>query len=328
MAETLTARPLLSVIATCRSMERANDVFDLLDSLAAQRYRPLETIFVAEASRELYDCVAAYVSGRELSGARVLFNDGEPGLSAARNLGIEAATGEVIAFLDDDTVAFPDWAEEIVHACRGESVVGVTGATCPLWDDPFMAWLPPELYWLISCTGWTGWDETVEVRNAWGHNMAFRREAFRLCGLFDNRHGFHKGPFPEDNEFSLRAKATTGKRIVFSPQARVWHKVHRYRLSLGWVAERSFYIGRSRRLLQRAYGESGQQKRPLEPELALLRRIFRRLLPRIIRTLPAHPAVASRQLLLTVASLGFLSLGYLSGYFNRHSQRGPAVSGR
>lgn len=328
MAETGAAPPLLSVIATARSMARVGDVFDLLDSLAVQRYQPLETIFVAEASRELFDCAAAYVSGRGLKGARVLFNDGEPGLSAGRNVGIEAAAGEIIAFLDDDTVAFPDWAGEIVNACSGDSVVGVTGATCPLWDDPSMAWLPPELYWLISCTGWTGWDKPVEMRNAWGHNMAFRREAFRLCGLFDNRHGYQKGPFGEDNEFSLRARAKTGKRIVFSPRARVWHKVHPYRLSLRFVADRSFFIGRSRRQLRRACRQSGEHVRPLAPEMSLLGRIFSRLLPRIAGTLPRRPAVAGRQLLLTATSLGFLSLGFLSDYLGQHRHRASAVSGR
>ena len=312
--------PLLSVIATSHTLDRLGDIFDLMDSLGAQTYSPMETLFVAEGSRELYERVASHVAERRLPNARVLFNDGEPGLSAARNVGIEAAKGEILAFMDDDAVAFPDWAGEVVSACRSDSVVGLTGATLPLWDDEAMSWLPEEFYWLISCTGWTGWEDAREVRNAWGHNMAFRREAFQACGGFNNSHGFHRGAFAEDNEFSLRAKAATGKRIVFSPRARIWHKVHHYRLSLPWVVERSYFIGRSRRMLQRAAGAAA----PLGIERGLLLRILTHLLPRTLASLPHHPALTVRRLGLITVSLGFLAFGYLSGIFSRSAQKGEA----
>lgn len=312
--------PLLSVIATSHTLDRLGDVFDLMDSLGAQTYAPMETLFVAEGSRELYERVAAYIAERQIPNARVLFNDGEPGLSAARNVGIEAAKGEILAFLDDDAVAFPDWAAEVVGACRTDSVVGLAGATLPLWDDEAMSWLPEEFYWLISCTGWTGREDARELRNAWGHNMAFRREAFQACGGFNNSHGFHRGAFAEDNEFSLRARAATGKSIVFSPRARIWHKVHRYRLSWSWVVERSYFIGRSRRMLQRAAGAAA----PLGMERGLLLRILTRLLPRTLADLLRHPSLAVRRLVLTAVSLTFVALGYLSGVFGRNAQKGEA----
>ena len=312
--------PLLSVIATFHTLDRLDDVFDLMDSLEAQRYAPLETLFVAEGSRELYERVAAYIAERKIANSRVLFNGGEPGLSAARNVGIKAAKGEILAFLDDDAIAFPDWADEVVRACQADTVIGLTGATLPLWDDGTLSWLPEEFYWLVSCTGWTGWQDVREVRNAWGHNMAFRREAFHACGGFNNSHGFHRGAFAEDNEFSLRARAATGKRIVFSPRARVWHKVHRYRLSWAWVAERSYFIGRSRRMLQRAAGAAA----PLGVERGLLRRILTRLLPRTLANLPRQPRLAGRRLALIAASLTFLALGYLSGLLDRSVQKGEA----
>ena len=301
--------PLLSVIATSHTLDRLGDIFDLMDSLKAQRYVPLETLFVAEGSRELYERVAGYIAERKIANSRVLFNGGDPGLSAARNIGIEAAKGEMLAFLDDDAIAFPDWAEEVVRTCQADSVIGLTGATLPLWDDGEMSWLPEEFFWLISCTGWAGLEEITEVRNAWGHNMAFRRESFQACGGFDNAHGFHRGAFAEDNEFSLRVRAATGKRIVFSPFARVWHKVHRYRLSWSWVVERSYFIGRSRRMLQRAAGAAA----PLAAERTLLRRILTQLLPRTLADLPRRPRLAGRRIGLISASLTFLALGYLSG---------------
>ena len=312
--------PLLSVIATSYTLDRLGDVFDLMESLKAQSYAPLEVLFVAEGSRELCARVAAHIAERGIANGRVLFNGGEPGLSAARNVGIQAARGEILAFLDDDTIAFPDWAGEVVRACQADAVVGLTGATLPLWDDEAMSWLPEEMYWLISCTGWTGWREVREVRNAWGHNMAFRREAFRACGGFHNGHGFHRGAFAEDNEFSLRTRAATGKKIVFSPQARVWHKVHRYRLSWAWAAERSYFIGRSRPMLQRA----ARAAATLGVERGLLRRLLTGVLPRTLASLPRHPRLAGRKLALILVSLTFLSLGYLSGLLGRSIQIGEA----
>ena len=54
--------PLLSVIATSHTLDRLGDVFDLIDSLAAQTYAPMETLFVAEGSRELHERVTAHVT--------------------------------------------------------------------------------------------------------------------------------------------------------------------------------------------------------------------------------------------------------------------------
>jgi GT2 family glycosyltransferase len=182
-----------------------------------------------------------------------------------------------------------------------------------------MNWLPQEFYWLISCTAWSNRNEVADVRNAWGHNMAFRKEAFDICGLFRNEHGFHKGDFAEDNELSLRVRLSSGKRIVFNPRAQVWHKVHPYRLSWRWIVERSFFIGQSRRKLQQRYPQEQLPGSLLSTEYGLLGRILMGLLPRLLLGFLRHPIRAWRQLSLSVVSLAFVSLGYASGLFNRRA---------
>jgi glycosyltransferase involved in cell wall biosynthesis len=245
-----------------------------------------------------------------------LFNDGEPGLSAARNLGIEEAKGEIIGFVDDDVLLSPDWAKEMVRTYEDETVIGVTGPALPSWEDESMSWLPEEFDWIISCTGWTGWHELREVRNAWGMNMAFRKAAFEQCGLFENDYGFHKGPYAEDNEFSMRVRAVTGKRIVYNPRVQVWHRVHRYRLGWRFIAARSFWIGRSRHMLRKACGniEHGDV---LQDEQALLKRILGGLLPRTLLSVFRHPLLAGKRLSLVFFALSFMVLGYGSGLFRR-----------
>jgi len=362
--------PLLSIIITSYTMDRFKDICDLFDSIKNQTLMeihrdsmeikspnlsqslpistssPIEVIFVAERSKELYEKVKE--KGREIFGNvveiggdsveihrdlmeihrdstetqssnlnksqqisinhKVLFNDGEPGLSAARNLGIKHAQGDIIAFVDDDVVLFPNWAEEVIKGFDDESIIGVTGPALPLWEDEkSMSWFPEEFYWIISCTAWFDCNEKREVRNAWGMNMAFKKEAFELCGLFRNEYGFHKGLFAEDNEFSLRVKAKTGKKIIFCPEMRLWHRVHKYRISLKFIKERAYWIGRSRRNLKRTYRGN---KDLLSPEHALLRRIIIRLFWDILKDLVRSPVIVWRKVCTTFVVLFFVTLGY------------------
>lgn len=297
------SRPRLSIIITSYSMERLDDIFELLDSVSNQTYTNFETIFVAEGSLKLLDCVKEYVSDKRIANVRVIFNDGKRGLSEARNLAISEATGDILAFADDDVVLAKQWAEEIVKTfTQDESVIGVTGTADPLWDDTSSNWLPEELDWLLSCTRWCHWYETREVRNVWGMNMAFSKEAFEVCGLFPTELGYHRGPMAEDLGFSMMVRKATRKRIIFNPKAKVLHKVHQYRLSWRFIAERSYWIGHSRRMLK-AYYPSMKDDGVLSTENDLLKRIVVQLLPKTLGSF--------RKLSVTLIVLFFAGLGYL-----------------
>jgi len=305
--------PHVSVIITSYTTQRLGDIFELLDSIKAQTCTNIETIFVAERSMELYSRVQAYVQENGIPNAKVIFNDGETGLSAARNLGIKEAKGDIIAFVDDDVLLSPAWVEEMVKTYQDDSIIGVTGPASPLWEDETMSWFPEEFYWIMSCTAWSDWNETREVRNAWGQGMSFRRAAFEKCGLFLNEFGFHKGPMAEDNEFSLRVRTRTGKSIVYCPTLKLWHKVHKYRLSWKFIKERAYWIGYSRHMLTRYYSQKAvNQTDILSQEHQLLKRILTRLFPSIARGFFTNPVVAWRKLLVSVTALFSVALGYYS----------------
>jgi GT2 family glycosyltransferase len=308
----VTKLPVMTIIITSNTIKRLNDIYELLDSIKKQTQPGIETIFVAEGSTELLNRVKSYASQKDTPNLRVIFNHGEPGLSTARNLGIKKAKGDIIAFVDDDVVLSPNWAEEMVKAYKDDSIIGVTGPALPLWEDESMSWFPEEFYWIISCTAWCDWDEVTEVRNAWGMNMSFQREAFKQCGLFSNDFGFHKGPMAEDNEFSLRVRTKTGKSILYYPSARLWHRVHKYRVSQQFIKERAYWIGRSRRMLKRLYPEAGNGKDLLSQEYQLLSRILARLFPNIFKTFFTNPVIAWRKLSVTITALCFVTLGYYS----------------
>ena len=312
-------QPLLSIIITSYTTERVGDIYELLDSIKAQTYSDIETIFVAERSVELLNKVRAYASEKDAFNLKVIFNDGEPGLSAARNLGIKGAEGNIIAFVDDDALLFPDCAGEMVKAYEDDTIIGVTGPAFPLWEDESMSWFPQECYWILSCTAWSDRNEMQEVRNAWGMNMSFRREAFEKAvlftsdfGLCNSKRGGWVDPPSEDVDLSLRVKEKTGKHIIYNPDAKVRHRVYNYRVRQKFIMQRAYSVGYQRRMLKRLYTERDNGSDLLSQEHKLLKRIFTRLFPNIIKTFFTSPIIAWRKLRVTVTALTFVTLGYYS----------------
>lgn len=315
-------QPLLSIVITSYTLERLKDIFELIDSIKAQSYPNIETIFVAERSNELFHKVRAYVSEKAMPKIKVIFNHGEEGLSAARNLGIQEAEGDIIAFVDDDVILFPDWAEAMVKTYKDDSVIGVTGPAFPLWEDESMNWLPEEFYWIVSCTAFTGWSELRAVRSAWGMNMSFGKEAFDYCRFSEDfgqtigeQEAWKAGPV-DDAEFSINLRLKTGKSILYNPQVRVQHKVYTYRLSRRFICGQAYWQGYTKALLRRIY-QGDRDTQTLLRERDLLRRIVLNLVPRTARGFFSSPRLTWKRFALTTAVLFYVALGYSGAAFPR-----------
>ena len=316
-------QPLMSVVITSYTTQRLRDVYQLLDSIRAQTYPGIETIFVTE-SQELYERVSAYCAEKNIN-AKLVFSESESGLSASRNLGVKQAEGDIIAFVDDDALPFPDWASQMVKTYEDDSITGVTGSALPLWDGESRqvgTWFPEELYWIIGCTAWSDCNKRQEVRNAWGMNMSFRREALEKAGLFTEGFGLHDSqragwvdPPSEDVDLSLRVRERTGKRIVYNPDARVKHRVSQQKLSLKFIIRRAYSVGYQRRMLKRLYPGAN-----LGQEQQLMKRILTRLLPGIIKGFFASPATSWHRLSVTITALFFVTTGYYSYLLKHFSQ--------
>ncbi len=313
-------KPDVSVIVTSYTMARFNDLLELLACLQDQSYRNFETILVTERSTELYDKLKAHVRDQGWHNTTVLFNRGPYGLSAARNLGIKEARGDIITFTDDDALPYPEWLREIVQSFNSDdSVIGVTGPSYPLWENESMNWLPEEFYWMFSCMPDKSLDKE-EVRNVWGVNMSFRREAFERCGAFSERFGIKGGgekgwnaPGCEDTDFSMRVKSRTGKRVIFNPNVKVQHKVYCYRITNGFVARRAYWEGYAKATLSKYYHNGNNGRKVLSRELTLLQRIFLRLFPDIFGGFFRHPGISWRKLQITSIFLLCSAVGYLRG---------------
>src|SRR5437763_1350280 len=103
-------------------MERWNDLQEAVASIEAQTIRVMETIVVIDYNATLLDRAR-----RELPNAIVISNVGQRGVSGARNSGVAASHGEVVAFLDDDAVASANWLESLLRHFAKPDVVGVGG---------------------------------------------------------------------------------------------------------------------------------------------------------------------------------------------------------
>jgi cellulose synthase/poly-beta-1,6-N-acetylglucosamine synthase-like glycosyltransferase len=311
-------------VVTTYARERLGDVLGLLSSLAGQTYPNLEIIFVAERVPELPSLVTEHAGREGITNLKVVLND-RPGLSQSRNLGAQQARGEIVAFIDDDAVAREDWIEEIVRVfVQYPGAIGVAGAAQPLWQDGSMDWFPEEFFWIISCPvpAWTGVSRIQEVRNAWGINMAFRKEALEVVQFSETFGVSNRGQADsvklglsgDDTEFSVRLRHVTGRPILFNPDCQVLHRVPRQRLSTRFIRRRAFWEGYTKATIVHALRghENGAGRFRFSTELTVFRRILFSFFPRVIRQFFRHPRVVWRQLALVVDVLTLFALGYAS----------------
>jgi Glycosyl transferase family 2 len=174
----------VSVVICTYSEARWQYLVDAVTSVRRQTVPAREVIVVSDRNDALLQRLR-----RSLPEVVSIANAGERGAGGARNTGAEAASGAIVAFLDDDAVATPDWIEQMRGPLADPNVLGVGGDVVPQFLAPRPRWFPGEFGWVLGCS-YTGLPEaTSPVRNLMGCNMAVRRDVFRALGGFRPGHG-------------------------------------------------------------------------------------------------------------------------------------------
>jgi GT2 family glycosyltransferase len=251
--------PKVSVIVC--SHNGSQTIGDTCEALRCLDYPDYEVIVVDDGSTDNTAMIArsfgfpvistsnrglsSALPGRE-NGHDWVINKPNRGLSNARNLGLEAARGEIVAYIDDD--AYPDqhWLRYLV-ACflnpRTERYAGVGG--------PNIA--PPGNGIIADCVAHAPGGPihvlltNQEAEHIPGCNMAFRRVSLKAIGGFDPQ--FHVAGDDVDVCWRLQSQGWT---LGFSPAALVWH--HRRNSIRTYWRQQSGY-GKAEAMLERKWPE-------------------------------------------------------------------------
>ncbi|WP_411374822.1 glycosyltransferase family 2 protein [Arthrobacter sp. MPF02] len=262
----------VTVVICAYTIDRWANLLDVIESVRAQTVRPEEVLVVIDHNTELYERLVAVVDD-----VTVVENMGPKGLSGARNTGVSLADTDIVAFLDDDAEAAPDWLQHLVALYDDPDVLGVGGRVVPVWATGRPSYFGEELDWIVGCSHRGMPRVASEVRNVIGANMSFRLEVLRQVGGFNHSLG-RQGSIPlgcEETEICIRSRmGSPGSRIVYEPAAVVRHHVPASRATLRYMLSRSWSEGLSKAQVSQIVGH----KRALGPE----RRYVRSVLPRAV----------------------------------------------
>jgi GT2 family glycosyltransferase len=209
--------------------------------LAAQAY---EVIVVDNASRDHTKQVVEDIR-RQSDWVRYLYEE-KLGLSAARNAGAAQARGEILCFVDDDAIPSPNYLAEVLSSFKDHQATCVGGKIVAEWPDGTAPpWFTPRYAHVVAQTSFGDTARRL-VRNEFpfGANIAFRKEAFRALGGFDENLGKCGGNNIWGEEIDLCHRLQEkGFAFFYNPRALVWHVVGRARATEHYFIESIFGKG-------------------------------------------------------------------------------------
>jgi len=176
----------VTVAAVIPTYDRPDDLRRCVESLAAQREPPAEVIVVDDADQHTHDAIRPLLP--EQTSLTITASQAEPGLSAARNRGVELASEPIVLFLDDDVELGEDYLTRLRWVYRhydSPDLAGVGGfdgesvRRKPLFERIYDRTFGLDPGWSINEAGFQSWETTLtEVAEAdWlsGYNASYKR---------------------------------------------------------------------------------------------------------------------------------------------------------
>ena len=226
-----------SISAVVCSYNGSRTIRQTLDHLVALSYPNYEIVVVSDGSTDGTTEIA-----RGYAGVRVVVTPNR-GLSSARNTGMREATGEIVAYIDDDAYPDPHWLHYLGHAFRNSEYAAIGGPNlAPPEDGPIAECVAKSpggpIHVLVT-------DDRAE--HIPGCNFAVRKSALEAIGGWDAT--YRAAGDDVDLCWNLEANGYT---IGFHPAAVVWH--HRRNSILAYWRQQRGY-GKAEALLERKWPE-------------------------------------------------------------------------
>ncbi len=250
--------PAMGLAAIICTHARPGYLAACLAGLKAQQGAAAEIIVVDSASPP--EAAAEVARLAREAGARLVRAE-RSGLSHARNLGLAASGAAWTAFIDDDAVPAPDWAQRLQAAIAAlpREAAAIGGRILPHWESPLPGWWPAALRGVLTIVEWEGQGEEghdLPIGVAvYGANMAFRTEALSAIGGFPEELGRVGNRLLSGEEVEVldRLRAA-GHRVFYDGRVTVRHSIQRERLQPDWLIARLHWQGATDALRDRRHG--------------------------------------------------------------------------
>lgn len=231
----------------------ASTLLDVMESLcrAEKPIDEFEVVIVDNASND--DTKAVSLSYSNTLPVRVV-SEKRPGKNIALNTGINAVSGDLIVFTDDDVILPSNFLAKYQLVAESESSHSLFGGhivahwPCDL-DARILEEVPQGPAY--SVTARSRKRGPIEARRLYGPNMAVRRNVFDTGLKFDEAIGPNGDNYVmgDETDFMMRAERS-GFSAWFEPDIVVQHKVNENQLTAQWIRRRAFIAGRTMVYLQ------------------------------------------------------------------------------
>lgn len=244
--------PCIRITVILCTYNRCQSLIKALESVAVSILPPStewEVLVVDNNSNDATKYEVEKFCARYPARFRYLFEP-QPGKSFALNAGIQAAQGNILAFMDDDVTVDPSWLQNLTTPLQDDRWAGTGGRI-----QPEQGFSPPD--WMLLRGRYSlgpalaavfdmGDEPSELVRPPYGTNMAFRKSMFEKYGGFRTDIGPRPGSQVrgEDTEFGRRL-LTAGERLRYVPSAVVYHVVPENRLHKEFFLNYWFAYGRT-----------------------------------------------------------------------------------
>ena len=182
------------------------------------------------------------------------FKETNQGIAFARTRGAKEATGDIVAYIDDDCLAEANWLDEIISFYDNNAEAMSTGGRIiPKYLVPVADWFGKYFWGLVG-----SYDlgksvfQMKGVRYPSGANMHFRKNAFEKYGYFDGNLGRSGKSLMAGEEKAMYLKLIhANEKVFYLPHVIVHHHVEGNKFDKEYVKRHSMGIGGSERLMNK-----------------------------------------------------------------------------